>query len=230
MYTRETVRRGALLCATLLAFGPCVTAVHGYSIIDLGTLGGTTSSARGVNDSGQVVGESAIAGDSTGHAFLYSGGVMTDLGTLGGLNSWALGINSFGEVVGNFSLSIRDSVRHAFLYSGGVTTDLGTLGGTHSFAYSINDSGQVVGNSYIAGGSHSHAFLYSGGVMTDLNDLLPPGSGWTLQRAWAINEAGWIAGQGFGPSGSTHGFLLTPEPTTLSLLALGGLVVTRRRR
>jgi len=50
---------------------------------DLGTLGGTESLARGINDSGQVVGYSATA---SGHwyAFLYYGGTMADLGTLGG--------------------------------------------------------------------------------------------------------------------------------------------------
>jgi probable HAF family extracellular repeat protein len=49
---------------------------------DLGTLGGTTSAANGLNAVGQVVGLSATtSGDQ--HAFLYSGGIMTDLGTLG---------------------------------------------------------------------------------------------------------------------------------------------------
>lgn len=58
-----------------------------YRLTDLGTLGGSSSSAFGINDTGQVVGSSAIAGDAVQHAFLYSNGSMADLGTLGGANS-----------------------------------------------------------------------------------------------------------------------------------------------
>ena len=67
---------------------------------DLGTLGGTSSSARDINDLGQVVGESQIAGDTEMHAFLFTNGEMKDLGTLGGTMSTACGINNKGEVVG----------------------------------------------------------------------------------------------------------------------------------
>jgi probable HAF family extracellular repeat protein len=70
------------------------------SIIDLGTLGGSSSGANGINDSGQVVGWAYPAGNGAEHAFLYSGGAMSDLGTLGGTISGASGINDSGQVVG----------------------------------------------------------------------------------------------------------------------------------
>jgi probable HAF family extracellular repeat protein len=50
------------------------------SIVDLGTLGGASSNATGINDSSQVVGWANPAGSTARHAFLYSGGVMSDLG------------------------------------------------------------------------------------------------------------------------------------------------------
>jgi hypothetical protein len=62
--------------------------------------------------------------------------------------------------------------------------------------------------------------------MLDLNDLIPAGSGFTLQAARGINDAGQIAG--FGTfDGATHAFLLTPvpEPSSLVLACLGGLVL-----
>jgi probable HAF family extracellular repeat protein len=53
----------------------------GYVITDLGTLGGSSSAAYGINAGGQVVGYSTIAGDSNYHGFLFDQNHMTDLGT-----------------------------------------------------------------------------------------------------------------------------------------------------
>ncbi len=58
-----------------------------YTITDLGTVGGTSTLALGVNSVAQVTGYSYIADNSEPHPFLYSGGVMTDLGTFGGNDS-----------------------------------------------------------------------------------------------------------------------------------------------
>ena len=139
--------------------------------------------ARGINDSGQVVGE----GDN-GHAFLYTNGTMTDLGTLGSSSSEANGINASGQVVGYSHTSILYQT-HAFLYSNGTMTDLGTLpGGSQSQANGINAGGQVVGWSDRSGG-YSRAFLYSNGTMTDLGTL-----GGLDSEAYGINASGQVVG------------------------------------
>jgi probable HAF family extracellular repeat protein len=190
----------------------------GGVMTDLGTLGGTYSYASGINASGQVVGISHTTvisyttGGATSHGFLYSGGVMTDLGTLGGTDSFAGAINASVQAVGS-SYTTRGA-DHAFLSSGGVMTDLGTLGGTYSAATAINDNGQVVGTSDITGDAALHGFFYSGGVMRDLNDLIPAGSGVTIEAASAINNQGQIAAD--GSIGSGHAILLTPGPSSLS--------------
>ena len=126
--------------------------------------------------------------------------------------------------------------------AGLVVRDLGTLGGTSSAAFGINDAGQVVGYSGTANNAATHAFLYSGSTMTDLNDLLEPGSGWTITEARAINNHGQIAAYGWNNStGQYHALLLesgeeilpTPEPSTLamgSLASLLGLAYTWRHR
>jgi len=102
--------------------------------------------------------------------------------------------------------------------------DLGTLGGLTSSAYAINNSGQVVGESQTT--YDTHAFVFDTENMFDLNDLIPSDSGWDLITAQDINSSGQIVGYG-SIGGEQHGYLLTPvpEPATLSLLALGGLLV-----
>lgn len=182
---------------------------------DLGTLGGTSSTAYAINDSGQIVGISSLATNGVSHAFLYNNGSMQDLGTLGGTYSSAFGINANGLVVGS-STTVADAM-HAFLYNNGTMTDLGLLAGmSSSRANGINGNGQIVGNSSDAAGN-SRAFLYSNGSIIDLNALLAADSGWTLQSASAINEAGQIVGTGI-INGEQHAFLMTPVPVPAAIL------------
>ena len=56
-----------------------------YTVVDLGTLaGGSNSAAYGINQSGQVTGDSDTGTFNTTHAFLFSNGTMSNLGTLPG--------------------------------------------------------------------------------------------------------------------------------------------------
>src|SRR6516225_2741964 len=80
------------------------------SVIDLGNLGGSKPdpnnfqsgfAATNINDLGQVVGFSVVAGDTTVHAFLWEQGVMTDIPPVAGdALSVAWGIGERGEVLG----------------------------------------------------------------------------------------------------------------------------------
>lgn len=90
---------------------------NGESMLDLGTLGGSSSYAYGINDSGQIVGMSFTA-QGTMHAFLYDGTDMVDLNTLlADTLGWdyllaAYDINNNHEIVG---IGIRDGKLHGFL-------------------------------------------------------------------------------------------------------------------
>lgn len=157
---------------------------------DLGTLGGNTSKAYGINDLGQVVGESnkTIFGfDRT--AFLWNNtSGMQDLGTLGGLSSMAYGINNSSQVVG--TAETANNAFRAFLYNGsGSLQDLGTLGGVGSEARSINSAGHIVGKADTTEGD-THAFLYNGsGSLQDLGTL-----GGDNSNAYGINDLDQIVG------------------------------------
>ena len=67
--------------------------------------------------------------------------------------------------------------------------------------------------------------------MSNLNNLIDPASGWRLDRATGINDAGQIVGEGLF-NGDLHVFLLVPEPPTVILATCGMavLVFTMRRR
>jgi len=194
---------------------------------DLGNFGGTNDFIGpflfGLNNTGEVTGTMALAGDQIYHAFLWDGKKLIDLNTtsggLGGNYSFAQGLNDSGEVVGIASLP-GDQLFQAFLWQSGVMTDLGTLHGDPcSEAGSINSSGQVVGASQSAAGGcnfYTSAFLWeNGGPSVDLNDLVPPHSGLFLLGANWINDRGEITGRGV-PAGCGdgdicgHAFLLIP--------------------
>jgi probable HAF family extracellular repeat protein len=179
---------------------------------DIGTSGGNSSYGLAINASGQVVGQSFTIGDASLHAFWYANGSMNDLGTLGGGSvSSAYGINAGSTIVGYSGTNNNGNISHAILYSEGAMEDIGALNGKVATAYGINGSGQIVGSTRVMNDYRYHAFLYSGGVMQDLNSLaIPTNSGWVLQQANAINDAGQIVGSGLNPSGQQEAFLLNP--------------------
>ena len=65
--------------------------------------------------------------------------------------------------------------------------------------------------------------------MVDGNDLIPADSGWALQDATGINDAGEIVGDGV-IDGQDHAFLLTPIPEPSVIWLLSVLVCWRGRR
>jgi probable HAF family extracellular repeat protein len=190
------------------------------TMTDLGTLGGTfggpgsnlnMDTTLAMNNRGQVVGASTLAGDLVAHPFLWDDGVLRDLGTLGGDNGSANWINDAGDVVGEADLP-GNIVHHAFLWRNGAMTDLGTLGST-SFAGAINSGGQIVGRSRIGAPTSplQHAFLWEhGGPMIDLNTLIPANSDLLLTDACCINEGGEIVATGTLASGDVRTILLIP--------------------
>jgi hypothetical protein len=73
----------------------------------------------------------------------------------------------------------------------------------------MNNNDVVVGA--IQTGSGQHAAMWRNGTVTDLNDVLPPSAGWTLTRAIAINDHGFVVGVG-QHGGQWLGFELIPTP------------------
>jgi probable HAF family extracellular repeat protein len=191
------------------------------SMVDVGSLGGTIANpgsilfsqgpAPAINNRGQVVGTSTLAGDQAWHPFLWQRGVLKDLGTLGGTNGEAFWLSDSGLVVGRADFSPESTNHHAFLWKNGVMTDLGVLAPClNSTADGVNSGGQVVGDTGDCPGG-GHPFLSEHGEpMVDLTTLVLPGSDLTLIAAAFINDRGEIAGMGVLPNGDTRAVLLVP--------------------
>lgn len=159
-----------------------------YTITDLGTLGGLSSAAFGINNLGQVVGGADLS-DGKRHAFRWDSGVMTDLGVLpNDQYSEASGINNLGAICGYSSFS-GTGLWDAFVWENGGMTRLPHLTGAQTgdtSAFAINDTGQVVGYS-LAAPKESHPFLWESGVMTDIFTTYGVGG-----IAWDMNNAGQV--------------------------------------
>jgi probable HAF family extracellular repeat protein len=220
-----------------------------YTVTDLGTLGGTSSQAFGLNGRGQAVGAATLPCSCIAHPVLWSsGGTLTDLGVEGA----AFGVNDRAEVVGytgadaflwsrsqglldlgfaGYGSDINNrsevvgrkfegfGVPHAVLWTNGRTLELGTLGGTGSAALRITDAGVVVGWSEAA--KSQHAFAWTAGTgMRDLGTL--DGKATSSSGAEGVNDLGEIVGASFSQKLlTTHAVYFGPKGV-LDLGTFGG--------
>ncbi len=194
--------RGANVSGQVVGFENTITGVLRVEhaclwsagvLTDLGTLGGNYSWAYDINAAGRTVGASTITRDSQTRPCVWVGGLARDLGTLGGADGQAYAISDAGVVVGwsKTAAGEKHGTAWALNSAGAVVTrvDLGLLSGW-SYAYGVNGSGVVVGT------SNSRAVVWRGGVITDLNTEIPSGTGWRLDMASAVDDAGRICGWG----------------------------------
>jgi probable HAF family extracellular repeat protein len=192
----------------------------GKGMQDLGTLGGTIAQAvNGLNERGEVVGSTTMAGDQTHHPFLWDGKQLIDLGTFGGDNGEADWINDAGEVVGIAERQEcpggpSDRGGDAFLWRRGELIDLGSTAGLgNSEAVYINSKAQVVGYSFTCDFSAFDAFLWENGSIVDLNTVTLSNDRLQLWFALFIDDEGDVIGlrvPPIGNLGNLHAVLLVP--------------------
>lgn len=190
---------------------------------------------RGINSSGQIVGNWHTGiHDYTG-AILLSNGIFSDLrfpsGTGGpctitypastfGPPNYAYAINDAGQIAGQaprWNADHSAQCVEAFLYSNGVYTDIGP-----GAAYALNAAGQVAGYLQISDlrtqPDVTHAFRYDpsvGGPAKDLGTL----AGHIKSSAYAINGSGLVVGES-GTGTETAAFFYNGVMLDLNTLLL----------
>ncbi len=136
----------------------------GYTVYNLGTLGGSVSSGNTINNLGWAMGNANLSGDQATHATVWAYGFTFDLGTLGGPNSvidWPVH-NDRGVIAGIAETAETDPLMEnwscsdffpttdhhvcvGFRWADGAMVALQTLGGTNGYASGVNQQGQIVG-------------------------------------------------------------------------------------
>lgn len=205
------------------------------NVVDLNPAGFATSSANNVIGT-QIVGYGTTAADGSYHALLWTGTnhTATDLNPANCTSSMAIGIVGTKQV-GFASGPATGGVHHAMLWNGSPTdyVDLQPSGTTYSESTATGGLGQQqVGAAFFAATEQLHAMLWNGSPddFVDLQQFLP--ATLTSSDAIAMDAQGNILGWANDVDGNTHAILWqpVPEPATLSLLAMGGLAVLRRRK
>ncbi|RZL04370.1 MAG: hypothetical protein EOP36_00650 [Rubrivivax sp.] len=173
--------------------------------------------AKGVNNHGQVVGNSYSATGQVNRATLWHNGKATQLPTIGTAPnsfaySYANAINDAGQVVG-YSAG-PDFSDHATLWQNGQAIDLVDPADTgYSYAYDINSQG------FIAGSKDDKAVVWHDGVQISLGTLDGADAD-ALSSANAINDAGQVVGWIGGNGQDRRAFLWTAESGMVALDSL----------
>jgi len=190
--------------------GPEPRQVHGYiwhngAVFDIPAEvstggGGTSAQIYDINNETQAVGSTQTA-NLTHLPIFVENSTIYRLNRLPGAGNWdhsfAVAINDDGVAVGTCYDPVTSDER-AVLWTDkdAVPIDLGTLGGDEAEPFGINNRGQVVGMSPDVPGffADDYPFIWQHGQMRNLNDLAP--DGWEITWVQAINNAGWMVGQG----------------------------------
>jgi len=223
-------------------------APSGWTIVDLGTLGGPGSFASAISNSGYVVGCADLA-DGTAHAFIYANGAMRDLGAGSDAagSSCALAVNDSGAAAGRSSAGTLVIWDGASVVSLGITGDIGgidtsgvvvgtyrdgttttafrytngalqAIAGANSAASDINARGQI------AGTADGRAFLFENGTLRDLGTL-----GGARSSANGLNDLGRVVGMASDSNGQPQPFVFDGTMRALPGPGYSGAVAINNR-
>jgi probable HAF family extracellular repeat protein len=181
-------------------------------MIDLGTLGGTTSEARAIDERGTVVGTATTA-EGASHAFRWRDGRMEDLGDAAPPEYPSSDASAIARGLIAGAVSSTDE-RHAFLWRWGSGIDIHPGGDFHaSSVVAVNDDGLAVGSLRVSVHSfQSRPFVWQDGVNHPVLDANGEAIG---GDAVAVSDAGWVAGNAQAGRGPTHAYVWKKALTML---------------
>ena len=220
------MKRPALLAITLLAVVASASAQFTFTSIDYP--GGTLTTARGINNHGDIVGAYRILPPR--HALLIHAGQFIPLApnTLLASNaSEAWRINARGDIVGSYTLDT--GAAQGFVLSNGILTTLSYPGARDTYAHGITNTGTVVGYwdvlDSVGNVIANHGFMWRNGAFKQVDF---PGAVDTA--IWGINDHGDFVGSWDSgiTSPITHGFVCPhKQPCSSFDVPFAGATVTQ---
>lgn len=204
---------------TISPTSPAAYFYSGGQFQNLGTLGGLYTSAFAINDYGQVVGQSSLAG--RGFSTLFPKTPMSVTPSFSMITCNRPSMNSKGRLEGNAIAAgrIGDSSYHVFLWTSTKgMVNLGTLYDGFSSATGINNAEEVIGMSYSPATPplQVQGFYWSAASgMIDLGNA----QGVTAYP-YAISDAGQVVGAASLSSGTGDAFLWTKAGGMVNLGSL----------
>ncbi len=222
----------SVLCATLFmgfaVLSGAQAGTHAFvwdsttGMTDIGTLGGDSSYALSINDSGVVAGYSYLSDNVTTHAFLWTatGGMVDISAGLPAGSSQASFINVRGDVAGSSLAGTQRQVPAARRGTG--WRELPSLhADSRNYGFGINKLDQVTGQQYGDPNGFVHAFLWD--LRTNTKVILQNHSDGVNTVGNAINDRSHVTGTGdILSSGAYQAFLwvsTTGAPMVIGQLA-----------
>ena len=192
-----------------------------YMFTSFGYPGAAATDARGINSTGQIVGQWRSAAGAT-HGYLLDRGTFTSIDVPGAVGTSAESINDNGIIVGGYStlVSLSDGQQvccalHGFVRTpdnSWLTVDYPAPSGEvpSTWLWDVSNNGQIVGEHYeteVVDSTpvvHIHSFKYDGATFTPIEF---PSSTAVETRALGINDAGDVVGI-YDTGFAWHGYLL----------------------
>ncbi|MGK0171487.1 MAG: putative HAF family extracellular repeat protein [Gammaproteobacteria bacterium] len=172
------MRASIIFALALSVVAPTTHAsVVGFDFVEIAPLpGDDKTQVFGINNLGQVIGDSLLQSGGYSRGFLWTNGVSVDLGFLPGneLYAQARAVNDLGQVVGQ-------SNGQAFLWDSGTMTAIASNDSNNVTGIAINNSSQVVINL---------------GLLWENGSLISAG----MRFSQDINESSVVAGHNTGPT------------------------------
>jgi len=216
-------QKGYIASLLLAAAAGTALAAPQYMIIDIGVVapGQSASQGLGISSGGVAVGR-ILGSPSQAFSWTLDGGTvgLPNLASPARPFAQANAANDMGVIVGTGTTTAFGSNPLPVMWQNGVASQLALPAGeTVGRAFGVNNSNVAVGS--VNGGSLERAAIYANGAASVITAATDTGS--FMTTAYAINDAGLVAGIGVDPNNAARNVGIVYDSITGDAIDIGAL-------